>query len=87
MEEKYMKEMPLEEFEKKMCPTCKGDCNKGITFIYGKENIVKCVDYVKDESKIKKMQKALGVTAKKGKPIMKDLVQEEKNVSKSDRQI
>lgn len=35
---------------------------------------VKCVDYVKDETKIKKPEKHLETTAKQHKPIMRDLV-------------
>ena len=68
-----MKEI-LKEFVNQICSTCKGKCDKGITFIYGEEKAVRCVDYVKDETKIKKIEKDLHVTAKKSKPVMKDLV-------------
>lgn len=66
----------LKEFLEKVCPTCKSECKRGITFIKNgnKEVKCKCVDYVKDETKIDKTEKALYVTAKKSKPVMKDLV-------------
>lgn len=68
-----MKEI-LKEFVEEICSTCKGECYKGITFIIGEEKKVRCVDYVKDETKVKKPEKELNVTAKKSKPVMKDLV-------------
>ena len=66
----------LKEFVKEICPTCKGKCERGITFILNgnKEVKCKCVDYVKDEKKIEKTGKPLYSTAKKDKPVMKDLV-------------
>ena len=67
----------LKEFVEEICPTCKGKCDKGITFIYGiygEEKAVRCVDYIKDETKIEKTGKALYTTAKKDKPVMKNLV-------------
>ena len=64
----------LKRFEEEICTTCKGDCYKGITFIYGKEDKVKCVDYIKDETKIVKTESKKITTAKQQKPIMRDLV-------------
>ena len=64
----------LKEFIEEICPICKGKCERGITFIMNGDKAVKCVDYVKDETKIDKTEKALYVTAKKSKPVMKDLV-------------
>lgn len=68
-----MKEI-LKEFVNEICSTCKGECHKGITFIMNAVKEVRCVDYVKDESKIKKPQKDLYSTAKKSKPVMRDIV-------------
>lgn len=68
-----MKEI-LKEFVEEVCSTCKGECHKGITFVFGEAKKVQCVDYVKDETKIDKYKKHLEVTAKKQKPIMKNLV-------------
>ena len=64
----------LKEYVEKVCSTCKGECHKGITFVFGETKKVQCVDYVKDETKVKKPEKELNVTAKKSKPVMKDLV-------------
>ena len=68
-----MKEI-LKEYVEKVCTTCKGECHKGITFIIGEEKKVRCVDYVKDETKIIKTEKQLVTTAKHTKPVMRDLV-------------
>lgn len=64
----------LKEFVEEVCTTCKGECHKGITFVFGDTKKVQCVDYIKDETKIKKPKKELYSTANKQKPIMKDLV-------------
>ena len=64
----------LKRFKDEICTTCKGECHKGITFIYGEEDKVRCVDYVKDETKIKKYERRKITTAKQQKPIMRDLV-------------
>lgn len=64
----------FEEYVEKVCSTCKGECHKGITFVFGETKKVQCVDYVKDETKINKPKKELNVTAKKSKPVMRDLV-------------
>jgi len=68
-----MKEI-LKEFVDNVCSICKGKCDKGITFVYSNHKTVKCVDYIKDESKINKLKKELETTAKKEKPLMKGLV-------------
>ena len=68
-----MKEI-LKEFEDEVCSTCKGECHRGITFIMNENTEVKCVDYIKDETKIKKPEKQLVTTAKQQKPVMRDLV-------------
>lgn len=68
-----MKEI-LKEFVQEICTTCKGECNKGITFIMNEDKAVKCVDYIKDENKIKKAEKDLITTAKHTRPVMKKLV-------------
>lgn len=64
----------LKKFVDEICSTCKGECDKGITFIIGEEKKVRCVDYVKDETKIIKTERKKITTAKQQKPIMKDLV-------------
>lgn len=64
----------LKKFVDEICSTCKGNCDKGITFEIGEDKKVKCVDYVKDKNKVNKPQKKLNVTAKQYKPIMKDIV-------------
>ena len=64
----------LKEFEDEVCSTCKGECHRGITFIMNGNTEVKCVDYIKDETKINKPEKQLTTTAKQHKPIMRDLV-------------
>lgn len=68
-----MKEI-IKEFVEEICSTCKGECHKGITFVFGEEKKVQCVDYIKDPTKINKPSKQLMTTAKQYKPIMKDLV-------------
>lgn len=64
----------LKEYVEKVCSTCKGECHKGITFIFGETKKVQCVDYVKDETKINKSEKDLIVTAKKKRPLMKNIL-------------
>ena len=64
----------LDRFTEEICSVCKGECYRGITFIMNRNDAVKCVDYIKDETKIKKPIKQLMVTAEKEKPVMKDLV-------------
>lgn len=64
----------LKKYVEEICSTCKGECDKGITFIIGEEKKVRCVDYVKDETKIKKPIRNQNTTAKHQKPIMRDLV-------------
>lgn len=64
----------LKRFRDEICTTCKGECHKGITFIYGEENKVRCVDYIKDKSKLKKYETIKITTAKHHKPLMRDLV-------------
>lgn len=43
------------EYTKKVCPYCKGICEKGILVFQDKNTIcARCVDYEKDESKIER---------------------------------
>ena len=61
------KEM-FEEYANKICPYCKGECNKGITIIKdykNKQEYAKCVDYQKDETKLVKYKIPLKVLAKR----------------------
>ena len=71
--DKHMK-VTLKKFVDEICSTCKGECHKGITFIIGEEKKVRCVDYIKDESKIVKTERNKITTAKREKPIMSNLV-------------
>lgn len=64
----------LKEFVDKVCPTCKSECRRGITFVQDEVRSVRCLDYIKDESKIKKLEKELYSTANKEKPVMRDIV-------------
>lgn len=64
----------IDRFTEEICSVCKGECYNGITFIMNRNDAVKCVNYIKDETKIKKPIKQLMVTAEKEKPVMKDLV-------------
>lgn len=64
----------LKRFADEICSTCKGECNKGITFMIGEEKNVKCVDYIKDESKIIKTPRGQITTAKHNKPIRNNLI-------------
>ena len=64
----------FQEFIKNVCPYCKGTCERGITpiqdpYSYG----AKCVDYVKDESKIEGYKKPLTRTAKLQRCVMPKL--------------
>lgn len=62
----------FEEYAKKMCTTCKAEkCDKGICILVSDHLQVKCVDYKKDESKIKSLEQELFPTAKKINPVNK----------------
>lgn len=63
----------LKKYREEICTVCKGECHKGITFIFDGSG-VRCVDYVKDKTKIKKHIENKRTTAKQQKPIMRDLV-------------
>lgn len=60
----------FKEFANKICPTCKGKCNKGICAVFGEVNKVQCIDYIKDESKIERPKPKLERTSKQGKSLM-----------------
>ncbi len=54
----------FEEYAKQICITCKAEeCNKGICMLMSDHLGVKCVDYVKDESKIIPLEKEVLPTA------------------------
>ena len=63
----------FEEFANKICPTCKAKCGRGICVVYGETTEVQCVDYEKDETKIKAPPEKLIVRANRKRPLMKDL--------------
>lgn len=51
-----------------ICKVCKAEeCTKGICRLQSDVLEIKCVDFVKDESKIKPIQPELRVTAKKSR--------------------
>lgn len=63
----------LKRYRDEICTVCKGECHKGITFIFDGSG-VRCVDYVKDKTKIKKYERRKMTTAKQQKPIMCNMV-------------
>lgn len=69
-----MKEL-LDEYVEKFCKTCKREeCPKGIVFVeYNDMKQAMCVDYENDNTSVgyKKLER---VTAKRHKPLMRDLV-------------
>lgn len=61
-----------EEYAEHICTTCKAkECGKGICMLQSDHLQVKCVDYKKDESKIKPLEQELFPTAKKINPVNK----------------
>lgn len=61
-----------EEYAEHICTTCKAEeCNKGICMLVSNYLEVKCVDYIKDETKIKALEQELFPTAKKINPVNK----------------
>lgn len=54
-----------EEYAEHICSTCKGKCDKGIYMLVSDIKEVRCIDYVKDETKIKRIEPELQVTARK----------------------
>lgn len=64
-----------EVYIKKICKYCKGKCNRGIVIFKNDSTIcTKCVDYKKDESKIKGYKEQLKRTAKIEKCVMKGFI-------------
>lgn len=62
----------FEEYAKQICTTCKAkECNKGICMLVSDHLGVKCIDYIKDETKIKALEQELFPTAKKINPVNK----------------
>jgi hypothetical protein len=62
----------FEEYAKKMCITCKAEkCDKGICMLISDHLEVRCVDYIKDETKIIEPEKDIFPTAKKINPVNK----------------
>lgn len=57
-----------EEYAEHICTTCKAkECTKGIYRLISDIIEVKCVDYIKDDTKIKPIERELKVTARKNK--------------------
>ena len=62
----------FEDYKKQICTTCKAEeCNKGICMLVSDNLEVKCVDYIKDETKIIEPEKDIFPTAKKINPVNK----------------
>lgn len=80
LEEIFKEEKLIDAFKRyreEICSTCKTNCTdklKGICIV--KTNVLglQCIDYDKDETKIKPQEKQLITTAKHTKPIMEKLV-------------
>lgn len=65
----------IKEFKEKMCPYCKGQCNKGITIVKDNSTVyAKCVDYEKDKDKIQGYVRPLERTAKIQSCVMKGFI-------------
>lgn len=65
----------INEYKEKICPYCKGKCNKGITIVEDNSTVyAKCVDYKKDKTKTKGYIKPLKRTAKIGSCVMKGFI-------------
>ena len=65
----------FKRYKKEICSTCKAkECNKGICIVQGKILKVQCLDYVRDETKINKLEKPIIPTAKHTKPVMENLI-------------
>lgn len=65
----------IKEFKEKMCPYCKGKCNKGITIVENESTIyAKCVDYEKDKDKIQGYVKPLERVARVCSCVMKGFI-------------
>ena len=61
-----------EEYAEHICTTCKAEeCGKGICMLQSNYLGVKCVDYIKDKTKIKAPEQELFPTAKKINPVNK----------------
>ena len=61
----------FKKYRDEICSTCKGKCEKGICILQSSILEVKCVDYVRDEMKIKKPPDEPKIKAKRHKPVMR----------------
>lgn len=63
-----------ESLIKHLCPTCCGECDKGLVIIKTKDTVeLHCPDYKPDKEKIKSMaykDSKVNITAQRGKAIM-----------------
>lgn len=63
-----------ESLIKHLCPTCQGDCNKGLVIIKTKDTVeLHCQDYRPNKEKIESMaykDNKVNITAQRGKTIM-----------------
>lgn len=62
-----------ESLIKHLCPTCQGDCNKGLVIIKTKDTVeLHCPDYKPNKEKIRKLayKDSKTITAQRSKTIM-----------------
>lgn len=62
-----------ESLIKHLCPTCQGDCNKGLVIIKTKDTVeLHCPDYQPNKEKIRKLayKDSKTITAQRGKALM-----------------
>lgn len=63
-----------ESLIKHLCPTCQGDCNKGLVIIKTKDTVeLHCPDYKPNKGRIKSLaykDSKVNITAQRGKAIM-----------------
>ena len=65
----------FEEYAEQICKVCKAEeCTKGICKLVSDYLEVKCVDYIRDETKIKKLEKQLYPTARQKIPLMRNIL-------------
>lgn len=73
----------IKEYQEKICPYCKGQCEKGINIVKDYKNktiSAKCEDYEKDKTKINGYIKPLKRTAKIEKCVMQGLITDWSNL-------
>lgn len=68
----------FKRYKEEVCSTCKAKCNedfKGICVVHSQNGLgLNCIDYDKDETKIVPNDKNIEVTAKRKKPLMRNII-------------